>query len=134
MSGVAERVAAGAAFLDEHEPGWWRADDKRAIDLDMLDMGTGDVCILGQRCPVETLRVYLGFPPMDEEDREFAYMAYAEQLSGSPRGDRYPLDLWAVAHGFNRPFDVCNPDAMSREYAALTAEWKRLITSRRKTS
>ena len=40
---IAERVAAGAAFLDEREPGW----DKR-IDLDKLSIGSGCNCVLGQ--------------------------------------------------------------------------------------
>lgn len=32
MSTIAERVAAGAAFLDERDPDWWRADVERAIN------------------------------------------------------------------------------------------------------
>src|SRR6266702_6951872 len=39
MTAIAERAAAGAAFLDEHDPGWWEHDGYR--------------CILGQRCPLE---------------------------------------------------------------------------------
>ena len=38
MSTIAERVAAGAAFLDEHDPGWWCADADPAIDLVALDL------------------------------------------------------------------------------------------------
>jgi hypothetical protein len=40
---VAVRVAAGAAFLDEREPGW--AD---RIDLDQLDLSSDCRCVLGQ--------------------------------------------------------------------------------------
>lgn len=40
---IPERVAAGAAFLDEHEPGW----DSR-IDLERLDLGSSCACVLGQ--------------------------------------------------------------------------------------
>jgi hypothetical protein len=40
---VANRVAAGAAWLDQDEPGW----DAR-IDLDRLDLSSGCRCILGQ--------------------------------------------------------------------------------------
>jgi hypothetical protein len=43
MTGIAERVARGAALLDEKEPGW----DKR-IDLGKLMMWDGCRCILGQ--------------------------------------------------------------------------------------
>jgi hypothetical protein len=40
---VAGRVAAGAARLDKHEPGW--AD---RIDLDQLDLSSDCRCVLGQ--------------------------------------------------------------------------------------
>lgn len=43
MSGVAERVAAGAAYLDDREPGWWER-----IDMDRLDMSAECLCVLGQ--------------------------------------------------------------------------------------
>lgn len=43
MSTIAERVAAGAAFLDEHEPGW-----VDRIDLDRLDLDLCPDCIIGQ--------------------------------------------------------------------------------------
>jgi hypothetical protein len=43
MSTIAERVAAGAAFLDEHDPGW-----QERIDLDTLYIGSCERCILGQ--------------------------------------------------------------------------------------
>ncbi len=33
MATIAQRVAAGAALLDEKRPGWWRR-----IDLDTLDI------------------------------------------------------------------------------------------------
>lgn len=40
---IAERVAKGAALLDEREPGWWQR-----IDLDTLDLKAPCRCILGQ--------------------------------------------------------------------------------------
>jgi hypothetical protein len=43
MSSIAERVAAGAAWLDEHEPGWI---DR--IDLDTLDLESCIRCVGGQ--------------------------------------------------------------------------------------
>ncbi len=43
MSAIAERVARGAALLDEKIPGW----DKR-IDLKTLNLGSCTECIVGQ--------------------------------------------------------------------------------------
>lgn len=40
---VADRVAAGAAWLDQRLPGWWRL-----IDLRQLDMWHSCRCVLGQ--------------------------------------------------------------------------------------
>lgn len=42
-SDIAERVEAGAAFLDERHPGW--VDD---IDTEKLDLIDCRVCVLGQ--------------------------------------------------------------------------------------
>lgn len=128
MSTITGRVAAGAAFLDEHDPEWWRADAERAIDLDRLNLNYGDSCILGQRCPMETLRFHLGYEPDEEDDDyEFKYVAYAGEISGLPTtGVRDALEAWAVSHGFNKPFG--NDKA---EYTDLTAEWRRVIEMRR---
>ena len=43
MSTIAERVTKGAAFLDEHKPGWWQQ-----IDLGRLDLEDCTDCVLGQ--------------------------------------------------------------------------------------
>jgi hypothetical protein len=105
---ITERVAAGAAFLDEHDPQWWRPDVERAIDLDRLDLGSGGRCILGQRCPLE------GPSPFTRQ---------SEAMSGfSWEDDEEALDRWATRYGF---------DAGDVQYAELTAEWKRVITGRR---
>jgi hypothetical protein len=40
---IAERVAAGAALLDERVPGW-----HDAIDVDRLDIDSPTQCVLGQ--------------------------------------------------------------------------------------
>lgn len=39
----AERVARGAALLDEKRPGWFRA-----VDLDGLELSSCEACVLGQ--------------------------------------------------------------------------------------
>jgi hypothetical protein len=126
MSTVSERVALGEKFMDENDPGWWRADVERAIDLAELNMGYGYACVLGQRCPFETLTAWLGGDLEEDDDEEFRYHAYAGKLSGIPRFQREALQDWAVAHGFNRPMGGSNA-----EYAELTAEWSRVITERR---
>jgi hypothetical protein len=113
MSTIAERVAAGAAFLDEHDPDWWRADVERAIDLGTLAMWRGDCCVLGQRCPIETM--------------DTRYIAYARQLSGF-RDDNSALLRWAQGLGFYAA------EAKHGSWDLLTAEWKRVITGRRAAS
>lgn len=40
---IEERVAAGAEFLDEAVPGW-----ELKINLEKLDLGSCDVCMIGQ--------------------------------------------------------------------------------------
>lgn len=43
MSTLAERVAAGATWLDEHVPGW-----EHRIDLAKLNLSDTCLCVLGQ--------------------------------------------------------------------------------------
>lgn len=128
MTTVTERVAAGAALMDETDPGWWRADVDRAINLAKLNMEYGDRCILGQRCPLEVLTAFIGEAPRDEDDNELKYHAYAGKLMGAARCD-VNLEDWAVAHGFNKPFR-----AEGMEYTALEAEWTLVISARREAA
>lgn len=115
---TAEAVAAGMAFLDEHdEPGWWRADAERAIDLDALDLSRGDWCVLGQRCPLSVLEEYSD--PALAGISGWRYHAYARALSGLSGGDR---EEWACRLGFM---------AGRERWGALTAEWKRALSERR---
>lgn len=44
----AERVAAGAEWLDEHLPGWWRDNN---IDLGRFEMSEEKCCVVGQLSP-----------------------------------------------------------------------------------
>ena len=53
-----ERVAAGAAYLDDNEPGW-----AARIDLNRLNLGSCFGCILGQ-----LYGSYSGAPVFDEDD------------------------------------------------------------------
>lgn len=117
MTTIAERVAAGAAFLDEHDPGWWRPDVDRAIDLGTLDFTHGDHCVLGQRNPLPA-----------EKGGLSGYARYGKVLSGIANGD----DMWDwwVQYGITAPMD----SDMGAVHANLTAEWKRVITERRAAS
>lgn len=110
MTTITERVAAGAALLDEHDPEWWRADVDRAIDLDVLDLGSGARCVLGQRCPVEGPN---------------RFTRQSEAMSGlSWQDNENVLNQWVEWLGF----DVGDDDT---QYAGLTAEWARVIRERR---
>lgn len=93
---IEQRVAAGAAWLDENRPDWM---DR--IFLNSLDVSDCTLCVLGQ--------VYGGWmeapddAKYDEEDEDYL----------SP----------ARVRGFEK--------YGKERYEALTAEWRRLIESRR---
>jgi hypothetical protein len=109
---IPERVAKGAAFLDEHDPDWWRADVERAIDLVELNLSSCRRCVLGQRCPLEI---------NDRKDPDITpYEAFAVELWGA---DDEALTEWANEHGFD--------GLGASEYDRLTHEWTRVITERR---
>jgi hypothetical protein len=123
VSSITERVALGAIFLNEHDPGWWRADVERAIDLETLYLGLGGRCILGQRCPFEDTGKYT------------AFHAFARVLSGLPldldddeESGENAIDRWAAPLGFQAYTYGC------AEYDELTAEWARVIRERRSTA
>lgn len=116
---VPERVDAGVAFMDEHDPEWWHEDVERAIDLDWFSIIAGDRCILGQRCP-------LSFA-------EPGFTAYAEFLSGikdEPSGECGTIWAWAIPLGFTWDNDASPYDHFA-ELDTLTDEWRRVITERR---
>jgi hypothetical protein len=64
MSSIAERVEAGAAWLNEHEPGW-----RQRIDWDRLDIRDCTRCIGGQLAGV-----YEAFLRRHNLDSEDAYL------------------------------------------------------------
>jgi hypothetical protein len=119
---IAERVAAGAAHLDVHDPEWWRADVDRAIDLSTLYLSSPRLCILGQRCPLEVLSA--------AERGMSSFYAYAVELSGLTNRS---LDRWAADRGFEVADDEDFADD-SEEYAALTIAWINVIAARRSAS
>jgi hypothetical protein len=121
---IAERVAAGAAFLDEHDPDWWREDADQAVDLGALNLAHGDRCILGQRCPAEVLARYTAGDAgeADPDDRYFAYASHLRDLALD--GDETD---WTSAHGFALP-------AFENGWPELTAAWIALIAGRRESA
>jgi hypothetical protein len=124
MSGITERVALGAAFLDEHDPDWWKADVDRAIDLDKLSLASSEMCVLGQRCPLEMLAAYnrVQVDELTEDadggDRYYAFGLALMRAAGDPRS----LFHWAIERGFADD---------SGQWNDLTAAWKRVFIERR---
>lgn len=96
----------GAAWMDEHCPGW--VDQ---IDLDMLNMGCGEACILGQ-----TTKCLLG-------DKYENYDSFGVVM------DEYP-DLDAVENGFDVTFQGARIGEGRARYEMLTIAWKELIRER----
>jgi hypothetical protein len=102
---ITERVAAGAAYLDEHHPGW-----VERIDLSKLNLGECGHCVLGQ-----LFGDFWDAPVFGE--------------SANP----YTEEEFQSVFGLARPLGFAAPkgDDSDASYAALTAEWKRLIEERR---
>ena len=118
---IAVRVAAGCAWLEETDPGWWRQDAPRRgkgggpIDLDELRMADPCNCVLGQRWG----DYYYARIALDEA------VAMGFDTESGSTGTWYGLDARAVAE---------RSAAMSTEFDELTAEWTRVITERRTTA
>jgi hypothetical protein len=102
---ITERVAAGAAYLDEIEPGW-----VERIDLGKLVLSSPCRCILGQ-----------------------LHGDYWRSPLMAPYRTAYDPDQ--LAEGDDRSaalgFTVTRDSYDSLQFDALTAEWKRLIEARR---
>jgi hypothetical protein len=104
---IPQRVARGAALLDEKLPGW-----HERIDLDRLDLASSCDCVLGQEFA-------------DHSDAKADVDPYAVGLD--------KLDLWgfeAAEDGFES-YSEHDDDEADADHAALTAEWKRVILARR---
>lgn len=97
MTSIAERVAAGAAWLDDTCPGW-----RRDVDVDRLSVANPCNCVLGQL-----------FDDFDDRPAQLQPLQVARDLG----------------------FEISrNAGGNTREYQALTAEWRRVITSRREAA
>lgn len=139
MISIAERVAAGAAWLDEHYPTWWEK-----IEISTLNVASCHHCVLGQ--------VYTGCIPADEQDQVLAQailtLPWAERRVAREAinsGDWGGFNTLIEYHGllyssaelgfstamfgwFDRNGVVVS---MAAEMAMLTDEWTRLVISRR---
>ncbi len=111
MSSIAERVAAGAAVLDRHRPGW-----HRQIDLACLDARRDD---------------YLDVLSQLYGDFEHGASALYEAANGSGAADVWgltsPTSCWARDYGF----DIDTPawDVLGA-YAELADQWRAEIARR----
>jgi hypothetical protein len=100
---IAERVAKGAALLDELVPDWWHR-----IDLTTLALVSPCQCVLGQL-----------FPSPD-----YALSSYTNGLVA------LHLETYAGSD-FGFDADTAGTDGEGGEYDALTTEWRRVIEERR---
>lgn len=104
---VEERVAAGAAWLDEHHPGW-----ENDVDLDKLRMDDCALCVLGQ-----TFGDYWESPLAESRPETWSELDAYDEVA-RPLGFQF-----SGRRGYSRD-----------EYAELNAAWVRLIESRRVAS
>jgi len=115
MSSIAERVAAGAAVLDRHRPGW-----HRQIDLACLDARRDD---------------YLDVLSQLYGDFEHGASALYEAANGSGAADVWgltsPTSCWARDYGF----DIDTPawDVLGA-YAELADQWRAEIARRQQAN
>jgi hypothetical protein len=107
VSTIAERVARGAALLDEREPGWWQR-----IDLSKLDLASTCRCVLGQLFSIADDN----WPPNNGYWSGLARFGLRESASEAISGS-------AGSHGF--------ASIRNEDYDALDAEWRRVIEARR---
>lgn len=106
MSTLAERIARGAALLDEKVPGW---PDK--VDLDKLDLGSCSKCMVGQLTGTDY-----------EKSGGKTYSDGIAEL-GLEWGTEDDTN-----HGFDRGY---NEDGSYYSYPDLTAAWRAYILERR---
>ena len=107
MSTIEERVAKGAALMDEKVPGW-----ERKIDTASLDMGQCPRCVIGQVLGINETLPYL------YQMSEFAEKCQSLGLEFGGYDDNGIED-----HGF----DVSDDDD---EYAVLGTAWLAEIARR----
>lgn len=125
MTDIDPRVGAGAAWLDEVQPDWWKV-----VDLDFLDQQQCDQCVLGQLVSWVTTgepkRIHDGYQQVVNysapwcTDTEVVHSQEAFQLT-----DRMPIPL-AKARGFH----ISSED----DWDMLTDDWRTTIAARREVT
>jgi hypothetical protein len=142
VSDVAERVARGAAWLDEKYPQWF---DK--IDLSTLDLSRCTQCVLGQvytgvipaaeqgQVLAQTIaQITQGWPDADEWAQDYRLQVASGEFGGYQiLTDFHELPEDGEWHGFVAKADRDGEqDAdMDAEYVLLLEEWTRHIVRRR---
>jgi hypothetical protein len=137
MTKIADRVAAGADWLDEKYPGWFNS-----IDLGTLEISNCYRCVLGQ--------VYSGHIPEAERNQLIAQVVEMMN-SGGTDVDRYDWETavpkwggFSIIADANRLFDggmkmgfAADWDDLDyqrdqgTQYVQLLDEWTRVILERR---
>jgi hypothetical protein len=111
-------TAHGAALLDSKSPTlWWREDGP--VDLDTLDISTGDLCVTAQSVGNGDFgegTAFLGIGGDSEEQVRCGFYLPNETFQALQRE-------MSDAGGY--------PPSMREVYAPLTDAWKRLIQARR---
>jgi hypothetical protein len=110
---IPERVARGAAALDERKPGW-----NEQIDLDVLDLNNCNNCILGQ--------LYGHYAGAPQALKWLDPLDVAGYIAPDYGFDRRPSLFVGDAD-----YRALAEEAADAEYDALTEEWRRVITARR---
>lgn len=112
LPSIADRVAAGAVWLDEHFADW-----PRLITVERLDISSPCRCVLGQ---LHDDYPYTGELPGEES-------ADLSTASASRIGRGFEIDF-ALQPGESRDDQR---DRVAGEYGRLTDEWARVIEARR---
>ena len=112
-----DRVARGAALLDEHLPGW--TDE---IDLDDLDLENPCLCVLGQ----------VGFT-LGHANREGGTFSLALDHLYSKVDSKQEFDFFPYDYGFDACFDseLDGTEDKNQAYAWLDETWRALIDDRK---
>lgn len=140
MSTVAERVARGAAWLDQKYPQWFLS-----IDLSILDLSDCTQCVLGQiytgiipqaeqgQVLAQAIRlVTQGWPDADEWADDYRLQVVSGQVGGYHiLSDFHELPEDGQWHGFVATVESLMDDEGEAEYGALLDEWTKVILSKR---
>lgn len=126
---AAERVAAGAAWLDEYVPGWWTR-----VTLPQLSLEDKCACVLGQVFSNEAA----AYVKEHGDDFDACKIIFDDDDSSVrlPSGYAWAVDnehIFTLARARELGFDAAYGDRyddVSADYDALGREWHRAISER----